>query len=227
MTGCLIIHGYTGGPYELSPLIDHLKEVTDWQISVPVLTGHGDENLTDACFEDWLADGRRAIEALFEKCETVYVIGFSMGGMIASYLAATYPVKKLVLLSTARKYLSVKYLSTYVTDMIEDGFKGRLEENPVYLHYRNKIEAVPLSANIEFMKLVSYTKKYLPDVLAPTFIAQGQKDALVPADTAYDIYNELGSKDKEAVFFENSNHLICLGRDRFVLIKMIDAFLRK
>lgn len=228
MIGCLIIHGYTGGPYEVEPLAEYLRDKTDWQIEVPVLSGHGIElNLEDVHYEQWLEDAEQALLKLKETCETIYVVGFSMGGMIAAYLAANHKVDRLVLLSTARKYLSFRYLSTYVRDGIKAGLRGELTESELFKHYKYKFDVVPFSANIEFMKLVNKTKTYLKDVKSPVFIAQGQKDALVPARTAYSLHEEIGSTDKEVVFFERSNHLICLGSDHDVLNVMIYEFLNK
>lgn len=49
MIGCLIIHGYTGGPYEVDPLRVYLQKRTNWKIVVPVLEGHGENlDLADA-----------------------------------------------------------------------------------------------------------------------------------------------------------------------------------
>lgn len=228
MIGCLIIHGYTGGPYEVEPLAQYLKEKTDWQIEVPLLTGHGIElNLEHVNYEDWLTDAENALLSLQETCETIYVIGFSMGGMIAAYLAANHQVDRLVLLSTARNYLSFRHLSTYVKEGIEASLKGELKESLLYKHYKYKLDVVPLSANIEFMKLVNKTKNYLKVITTPVFIAQGQKDALVPARAAYNLYEEISSEDKKVVFFERSNHLICLGEDHDVLNVMIYRFLNE
>lgn len=228
MIGCLIIHGYTGGPYEVEPLTTFLKEKTNWQIEVPVLSGHGPElELENVHYEQWLEDAENALLSLKETCDTVYVIGFSMGGMIAAYLAANHQVDKLVLLATARKYLSFRHLSTYVRSGLRAGLKGELKESDMYKHYKYKFDVVPFTANIEFMKLVNKTKAYLKDVKSPVFIAQGQKDALVPSQTAYTLHDELGSSDKEVVFFERSNHLICLGSDNNVLNRMIFRFLNE
>src|SRR5699024_12757189 len=55
MIGCLIIHGYTGGHYEVKPLEDYLRTHSDWQISVPVLEGHGKQlHLVEVTYEEWL-----------------------------------------------------------------------------------------------------------------------------------------------------------------------------
>ena len=40
-TGVLFIHGFTGGPYEVQPLITFVKAHTDWSVEVPTLPGHG------------------------------------------------------------------------------------------------------------------------------------------------------------------------------------------
>lgn len=228
MIGCLIIHGFTGGPYEVEPLHKFLKKHTNWRIEVPVLSGHGETlDLEEVTHETWLHEAEDIVKQLKRDCEKVYVIGFSMGGMIASYLAANYDVDKLVLLATARKYLSFKYLSYYVADVISDGFKGQLEENEIFTHYKSKLGTVPFKANVEFMKLVNETKRYLEDITSPVFIAQGQKDGLVPYTAAYSLEKEIGSEHKEVVIFEQSNHMICLGEDKNILNKMIIQFLQK
>lgn len=226
MIGCLIIHGFTGGPHEVDPLRVYLSERTDWTIEVPVLKGHGEElNLENASHEEWLREADEALRKLKEKCETVYVIGFSMGGMIAAYLAAVHKIDKLVLLATARRYLSLKYLSYHIAEMIGDGFKGKINDNELFTQFKSKFGDVPIKASIEFMKLVNHTKQYLKDVKTPVFIAQGQKDEMVPFKAAYHLDEEIGSEHKEVVFFEQSDHLICLGDDSNVLNKMIYDFL--
>src|SRR5699024_5290848 len=101
-----------------------------------------------------------------------YLIGFSMGGMIASYLAAKHKVEKLVLLAPSGKYLSWKQLLFDGFSCIVDGLNGKLHENTLYLRYRKKIGAVPFQANLEFLKLVRFTRNYLKDIDIPVLIAQ-------------------------------------------------------
>jgi|SRR5690625_3322116 len=226
MIGCLIIHGFTGGPHEVEPLHDYLRKHTDWRISIPILSGHGESlELDKVSYDMWLKEAEEALNELKQSCKKVYVIGFSMGGMIAAYLAAHFDVDKLVLLATARRYLSFKYLSFYIAEVVRDGFKGKLDENEIYTHYKSKIGEVPFRANVEFMKLVQETKQYLDEVTSPVFIAQGQRDGMVPYKAAYSLEKELGSQHKEVVIFEQSNHMICLGDDRNVLNRMILEFL--
>lgn len=230
MIGCLMIHGYTGSPYDISPLATYLNERTNWKIEVPTLPGHGESlDLRDVSHESWIEAAENELQKLMEKCDEIYLVGFSMGGMIAAYLAAKYQVERLVLLATSGKYLSFKQIGLDMGEILADGIKGELENNKLYVHYKNKNKAgnVPFKANIEFMKLVRFTRRYLKNVKTPVLIAQGQQDGLVPYKTAYYLDKEITSEKKEVVFFERSKHLICLGNDKDTLNTMVLDFLQK
>ncbi|MCY7518237.1 alpha/beta fold hydrolase, partial [Bacillus safensis] len=111
MIGCLCIHGFTGAPYEVEPLAQYLKQTADWEVQSVTLPGHGDElQLKGILYQEWIATAELELLSLYRTCDTVYLIGFSMGGMIASYLAAKYPVARLVLLSAAAKYVNPKQI---------------------------------------------------------------------------------------------------------------------
>src|SRR5690625_7902218 len=100
MKCCLILHGFTGGPYEVEPLTKYLRDRTDWTVVVPVLEGHGKElQLQDVTYEKWIKDAEDALMDLQKRCNEVYVIGFSLGVMIAACLVTVYRVAQLVLLS--------------------------------------------------------------------------------------------------------------------------------
>lgn len=226
MIGCMIIHGYTGGPYEIEPLARYLRENTNFIVEVPTLPGHGKKlALDDVSYEDWLKTAEDTFLQLKEKTDQIYLIGFSMGGMIASYLAGKYTVNKLVLLATAGKYLSFKQIGLDVGSFVKDRVTGKLDDNKLFQHYKSKRGEVPLKANIEFMKLVKKTRKYLGEIENPVLIVQGQMDGMVPYQTAYYLDEEIPSEYKEVVLFNQSKHLICLGNDKDVLNSMVHEFL--
>lgn len=226
MVGCLIIHGYTGGPYEVEPLAAYLREQTDWHVAVPTLPGHGSQlALENVSHKNWLTAAENALKQLGDKFDVIYLIGFSMGGMIAAYLAAKHEIDKLVLLAPSGKFLSFRQLSKDAKNIIADGFKGKLWKNKLYLHYKRKRGTIPFKANLEFLKLVKFTRHYLNEIDSPVLIAQGQQDGMVPYKTVYYMDKEITSKKKEVVFFERSSHLICLGNDKDTLNIMIHEFL--
>jgi esterase/lipase len=228
MVGCFLIHGFTGGPYELAPLAAYLKEHTDWHIEMPTLPGHGEElELNDVTYEEWIKVAENSFLRMIEDDDEIYLIGFSMGGMIASYLAAKYNVKKLVLLATSGKYLDFKQIRMDLHEVIRDGMKGELESNQHYTHYKKKSGKVPMRANIEFIKLVQYTKPFLNEVDVPVLIAHGKKDGMVPYKTAYYLDKKIQSENKELILLEESRHQLCLGEDSDTVNEIVYNFLIK
>ncbi|GAA0431568.1 alpha/beta fold hydrolase [Lentibacillus halophilus] len=226
MVGCLIIHGYTGGPYEVEPLAAYLRNYTNWDVHVPTLPGHGgNRELDGVSYTAWLASAENALKKMREKTDRLYLIGFSMGGMIAAYLASRHAVDKLVLLATSRKYLSFRQMSKELKDILADGVKGNLGQNGFFKHYRDKWRRVPMKANLEFIRLVRFTQRYLPHVESPVLIVHGQRDMVVPYKAALDLDKEITSEKKEVVLFDRSRHLICLGDDKDMLNGMVYQFL--
>jgi len=226
MIGCLIIHGYTGGPHEVEPLATYLRTHTNWDIRVPTLPGHGENlQLEDMTHDKWLEKAEKLLQELTEQYDETYVIGFSMGGMIAAYLAAKYKLEKLVLLAAARKYMSLKQLSVDIGEVIVDGLRGKLHENEFYVNFNQKRNEVPIKANVEFVKLVRYTRPYLKEIESPVLIAHGQQDTVVPPKTIHYLDKEIKSDQKEVVLFDQSDHRICLGDDKDVLNELVYDFL--
>lgn len=227
MIGCLCIHGFTGAPFEVEPLVLFLQKHTDWRIVTPTLPGHGETlKLKGVAYHDWIDHAERELKSLLETCDEVYVIGFSMGGMIASYLAVHYPVDKLVLLSAAAYYMNPKQLALDIKEMVRDTFRGGLLENEMFLRYKRKIKETPIAATMQFRRLVSNVRPLLPDIHIPTFIAQGNVDGIVPPKSARFLYDRISATEKKMVFYQNAKHLICHCQERNQLFEEVLSFLK-
>lgn len=227
MIGCLCIHGFTGSPFEVEPLVNYLKERTNWEIAVPTLPGHGDTlSLKGIDYNKWIEHAEQELKRLIAKCEMVYVIGFSMGGLIASYLAIHYPVTKLVLLSTAAFYINPKQLFFDIGEMVKDAFRGRLLQNEMFIRYKRKIRATPITATLQFRRLVASIRPVLHQVSIPTLIAQGESDGVVPPKSAQYLYQQIGTSAKKLIYLKDSKHLICHCDERENLFSEILQFLR-
>ncbi|CAM3621243.1 alpha/beta hydrolase [Cytobacillus oceanisediminis] len=228
MIGCMCIHGFTGAPYEVEPLVDYLKEHTDWEVAVPTLPGHGDElKLKGIAYHKWIEHAEEELKGLIDRCEKVYVVGFSMGGLIASYLTVHYPVDKLVLLSAAAYYINPKQLFLDINDMAKDAFRGNLADNEMFVRYKRKISATPITATLQFRRLVASVRPILNQVTVPTLIAQGESDGVVPPRSARYLYKNIGSSAKKLIFLKDSKHLICHSEERDQLFHAILEFLKK
>ncbi|KMY52797.1 carboxylesterase [Bacillus sp. FJAT-27231] len=227
MIGCLCIHGFTGAPYEVEPLAEYLHEKTTWKIVVPTLPGHGETlSLKGITYKQWIKCAEKEMEKLLVECETIYVIGFSMGGLIAAYLAEKYPVEKLILLSAAAKYINVGQLLKDIKQMWKDMRSGTLSENELFLRYKNKFLFTPLSAAWQFRKMAAYSKPLFAKIQVPTFIAQGLADGIVPPKSAEYIYRRLPSNQKELYYVPHAKHHICHTGEKEQLFEKVFTFLK-
>jgi carboxylesterase len=83
--GAVIVHGFTGSPWDMRPVAEALGEVGVPSI-VPLLSGHdgGGAGIASARLSEWRADVRAAVRDLHRStgCPPI-VVGLSMGGLLA------------------------------------------------------------------------------------------------------------------------------------------------
>ncbi|WP_144513655.1 carboxylesterase [Bacillus sp. FJAT-22090] len=213
-TGVLCIHGFTGGPYEVKPFVEYLQAKTDWQIVVPTLPGHGETlELNNVTAENWMMEAELCLRQLQKEVDKIVVVGFSMGGVIAMYLANRYPIAKLILLSAAAKYIYPLQLLQDIKEITKEAIAGKLEDNILYKQYSYKWRATPIHATLEFVRLVRMVEPYYGQITIPVCLVQGKKDGIVPYTTAQFLYDQLGSKKKELIYSETGKHHICYSED--------------
>ncbi|CAG7648388.1 alpha/beta hydrolase [Paenibacillus allorhizosphaerae] len=215
--GCLLLHGFTGGPYELMPLAEHLEQTLGMQCRTPVLPGH-DQDLAvlgGVTFHDWLDSASWEAHQLTKDCASVDVIGFSMGGLIAACLANRFPIRRLVLLNAAAIYISPVRLLAYMASLLLIRDWANL----------GRAKNVPPQATVEFLKLARHTKKReLPRIQVPTLIVQGAQDPIVHPRSGRYIYKRLKG-ERELRMFPQSRHMICLDREAPELFAEVERFL--
>ena len=213
-TGVLFIHGFTGAPFEVQPLVNYMKQHTDWILEVPTLPGHGITlNLANVSAESWMMVAELSIRKLKDKVDRIVVVGFSMGGLIAMYLTLRYPIYKLVLLSAAAKYVSPRNLLGDIGIMLKESITKRYPPNTFYHLYNYKLTNTPPQATLEFLRLVKMVEPYYSQIRTPVCIVQGKKDGIVPFSSAEHLYKVLGSSRKMLIQSDLGKHHICYSDD--------------
>lgn len=86
----LVLHGFADTPQSVEGLARHLADVHGCTVHAPLLPGHG---RTLAAFaasraDDWVACAHEAFDALAATHARVAVVGLSMGGALATLVAA-------------------------------------------------------------------------------------------------------------------------------------------
>ncbi|KAA0948854.1 alpha/beta fold hydrolase [Sporosarcina sp. ANT_H38] len=213
-TGVLFIHGFTGGPFEVRPLVNFLKRESDWQIALPTLPGHGlTLNLGNVSADSWLMEAELAFKKLQKEVDRVIVVGFSMGGLIAMYLALRYKVDKLVLLSAAAKYISPRILIKDLGILLIRPITKKYPPNTFYHLYDYKLTNTPLWAIVQFLSIVRMVEPYYGLIKTPVCIVQGGNDGIVPFASAEHLLKKLGSEKKEFIKSPFGKHHICYSDD--------------
>ncbi|WKA51554.1 alpha/beta fold hydrolase [Planococcus liqunii] len=227
-TGVLCIHGYTGGPYEVEPFAEFIEKHTDWVVEVPTLPGHGRQlNLRGTKAEHWMMATEIALRKLKRETDRVIIVGFSMGGLIAMYLALRYKVERLVLLSAAAKYISAAQLLAEMRETMADAVKGNLKDNEFFQQYKYKLTHTPPGSTAEFLKVVKMVEPHYQQIKAPVIIVQGRKDGIVPVSAAEHIYDNIGSQEKHIIHSDSGKHLICYSEDCDDWFMQVLGFMKK
>lgn len=63
----------------------------------------------------WVSRAKEVVDSYRDSGRDIYLAGFSMGGVIASYLAVVCPVKRLLLLAPAFSYMNVDIITGVLT----------------------------------------------------------------------------------------------------------------
>src|SRR5512140_677122 len=82
--GCLLVHGFTGTPYEMRGLGEWLSTHYQYTISGPALDGHATHigAMLETDWRDWYHSVDEAYLALKSRCAQIFCIGLSLGGLL-------------------------------------------------------------------------------------------------------------------------------------------------
>ena len=202
----LLIHGFAGGNYDYNSLGNDLELYNSFDVFTFTLPGHERMIIDKVTREDWIKKAEDEIEKIINaNYKEVYVIGHSMGGVIASHLASKYKeVKKLVLAAPAFHYLAFKGDKVDVIESIKklpNLFKNYAPEEVL-----SRIFKIPAPTIKEFMKLVEEHTKDIKDITCPTLILHGEKDDIVPVDSVQYVYDNIKSKSVTFIELHSLTH---------------------
>ena len=182
----LFIHGFVGGNYDYANFPNELEVRKKFDVFTFTLPGHDKIIVKNVKFEEWMSSAEEQINFLLaHNYPTIYVIGHSMGGVIATHLASKYKeIKKLVLVAPAFRYfyfkdgkINIKNIEETIKNMPEL-FKKMGTETVV-----ERIKKTPLPTMIEFTKLIDAHINDTQNVTCPTLIIHGTDDTVVPKES--------------------------------------------
>lgn len=227
----LAIHGYCGAPEEMRLVVD-LGRQGGFQVEAPALAGHGTHarDLAPLKFEDWY-QGLRAPFERAKNCGPVFLVGLSLGSLLAVRLALEHPDRVLGLCLLSNAFFLSPFPSwplKWVDRLGLPGFGvpkahadiGDAEARRTHLTY----SAQPVAPAISLLRAAEHLFAELPRLSCPTLIVHGARDRLCPVSNAWRVAEKLGSRDVRVVILPRSHHIVTRDVEREKLRSEIDAF---
>lgn len=211
----LLVHGYNDSPASLDG-VARAAQAAGWTVDLPLLPGHGRSlEAWDAWRgEEAVAMVREAYAALRAAHPVVVVGGLSMGGALATWLAAEADVDGLLLfapmlfvprpmqvaVSTARMWsLVTRHVSGGGARSIHDP-EAQRRSISYGCSTRRSLEALQYVAE-GVMPRLGFVK-------APTLLCQSREDNRLPEDQSRRAFARLGASDKTLHWVSGAGHVL-------------------
>jgi len=233
----LLLHGLTGSPFEVRYVAERLH-ARGLRCRGPVMPGHGGDPraLAGLPWEAWVEGARRELASL-DGARRTFVVGCSMGALVACALAHAVPdkVDGLALLAPALHLTVAARLAGFLARRTPLGellppvpkVGGSDVRDPVMRRENPGLTAVPLSAIAELLELARRVDMLLPGVAAPALVVAGRRDHTVKLSGARRLARRIGSGPARVVVLERSFHLVGIDVDREACADEVAGFFQE
>jgi len=217
-TGCLLLHGFTASPQEVRELGRHLASHGATALG-PRLFGHATNpgDLLRARWADWLASAFDGYHMLRGVCDRVFVLGVSLGGVLAFHMAARLDVAGVVGMATpfAPPKDPRLLLLRLAAPLVRFVPKGPPDwRDPAVAATRVAYRVYPVPALAEVERAILAMRSHLVNVSCPVLLMHSTEDTFVPPANMQAIYDALPAGDKAMLSIPHSNHVLPLDASR-------------
>lgn len=202
----LIIHGYAGGVYDQEYLFFNLEVKRKYDVFQFTLPGHDGEFKGHLTHDMWIESAKEKVEFLINNgYKSIYLIGHSMGGVIATYLASIYPeVKKLVLVSPAFRVSGMEDGKLSLSSAILA--PGRILSQYGFKIVAKRAVKLPSNCLIEFFKVMNKYQSTPENINIPTLLIWGTTDTVVPETAIDHVYDNVNTNYKKIIKLDGISH---------------------
>jgi len=242
--GVLLVHGITGSPTEMKPLVRKLVS-QGFTVACPQLAGHCStlKELKATRWTDWYASLEAGLDFLSNECDTVYVSGLSMGALMALKLAADHPerVQAVATLSATffydgwnvpyfkqrflmplaihtplRYFLSYREPAPYgiKDERLRNLIAAVYEGNSANLPEKYGYSEFPGVTILETTRLIRQVKRDLASVVTPLLIVHATEDDMASLENAKYLAAHVSSRQVETFYVDDTYHVLTLDKRR-------------
>ena len=215
--GALVLHGFTGNPQSMRGLALVLADA-GFTVEMPLLPGHGTDvaDMVPTRWEDWSAAAEAAYLDLAARSDAVVVVGLSMGGMLAVWLAEHHP--EIAALALVNPMVAPPDGDTvgFVQAMIDNGDElapGVGSDIALEGSVESAYAELPLQAALSLFAAATEVESALESVTCPVLLFTSTQDHVVdPKSSA--LLVERAKGPVEQVVLERSYHVATLDYDK-------------
>jgi carboxylesterase len=220
--GVLLVHGFTGSPPSMRPWGEFLHS-KGYTVRIPLLPGHGTkvEDLNKTKWQEWPAKVTHELCELQNTCDTIILVGLSMGGGTVLNVAESkneaiagiilvnpmiyvkgVPVELAFLVSRLQK------LRTSVGDDIK---------RPGITEWG--YDALPTRGIYQLLKMLRITRQNLAKVTVPVQLFHSVEDHTLPVANTEIVLAGVSSQNKTRIELVNSYHVATLDYDQELIFQ--------
>jgi carboxylesterase len=228
--GVLVVHGFTGSPKSMRPWAEELA-AAGLSVELPRLPGHGTQwqDMSVTRWEDWYAEVDRTFSTLRERCDTVFVMGLSMGGSLSLRLAETRSaeVAGLVLVNPAvHTERWDRHLLPFVRHVVTS-FPGIRNDIKKPGQDEGAYDRLPLQPAYSLQQGWAQIRADIGKVTSPLLLLHSREDHVVEPSNAAWILAHVSSADRTEVWLEDSYHVATLDNDAPLIVSSSLDFVRR
>lgn len=214
--GALLCHGFTGTTQSMRPWAEHLA-AAGLTVSAPRLPGHGTrwQDMNRTRFSDWYGELERAFDDLRARCDSVFVMGLSMGGTLTLRLAEQRAgeVAGIVVvnasLASDRKDVKLAPLIAKVLPSMPGIGSDIKQPGVTELAY----DRIPLKALVSLQAAWKDVRRDLSRITCPVLVYRSRVDHVVEPVSGRVLMEGLAGGTVEEVVLEDSWHVATLDAD--------------
>jgi carboxylesterase len=225
----LCVHGLTGTPYEVRPPAEALAQAGFFCEGL-LLPGHGTRvaELSATPRTAWVDAVVAAHDALAERHARVYVLGLSLGGVLALALAQRRALAGAVVMAAPLRLARVVHTAVPLLARVVRS----LPKTPAILDPEARArhpgyDRMPLPAVHELLRLAREVESALDRIAAPVQLIYSRRDPTVPAFNAERVMRGLPTGGHELHWLEDSAHVLPVDREREVVARRVVDFLSR
>jgi len=212
-----VLHGFTGNPQSMRGLALALADA-GFTVEMPLLPGHGTDisDMIPTRWKDWSEAAEAAYDELAARCDSVVVVGLSMGGMLSVWLAQRHPeiaaiavVNPLIVPPDADSLAFVQSMA----DSGEEVAPGIGSDIAMEGAVESAYPGLPLQAVLSLFAAASEVEAGLESVTCPVLVFTSVQDHVVDP-TSSDVLAARAKGPVERVTLERSYHVATLDYDK-------------